>query len=71
MKTRKEILEQLYVGYKDLIDLGYGYVESKKLINEIRDKMKELNMYVPRTKTKLASTKLIRKRLGIWKQKII
>lgn len=66
MKTKEEILEQLYVSAKDLKILipTIGINGAKKAIKEIQEEMKEKGYFVPETKTLLALTKLVKKRFG-------
>ena len=56
-----------YMTAKDIQELipGIGYNAALKIINEIRKKMEELNYYVPKGKTKVALTWMIRKELGL------
>lgn len=67
MKTNKEILSQFYVTAKDLMQLipGLKPYKARIYISEIIAEMKELNMFIPSTKERLASTKLLKKKLGI------
>lgn len=67
MKTNEEILNQLYISASDLQKLiqPMGRATAIKYIKEIQEDMKEKGLFVPNTKTKLALTKLVRKRFGI------
>ncbi len=67
MKTKEEILNQIYVSAKDLRVLiqGLGINKSVEYIKEIQKEMKEKNYFVPQTKEYLALTKLVRKKFGI------
>ena len=67
MKTNDEILNQLYISANDLQTLiqPMGRTTAIKYIKEIQEEMKEKGLYVPNTRTKLALTKLVRKRFGI------
>ena len=71
MKTKEEILEQSYISPQDLKILipNIGIENCRNTINVIREEMKEKGLFVPQTIPKIALTKLIRKRFGIWKQK--
>ena len=71
MKTKEEILEQSYISPQDLKILipNMGIENCRNTINVIREEMKEKGLFVPQTIPKIALTKLIRKRFGIWKQK--
>ena len=65
MKTKEEILEQLYISAEDLrILIPIGKVKAIQAINEIREEMKEKGYYIPQTKIHLALTKLVRKKYG-------
>ena len=67
MKTKDEILNQIYVNVDDLRILipELNYYKALDIINEIQDEMKEQNMFIPGTRKKLVSTKLLKKKLGI------
>lgn len=63
-KTRKEILDKLYLNSQDLVQLGLTIKSARKVINEVQIQMELKGMYVPQTKTKLADTKMILKYLN-------
>lgn len=63
-KTRKEILDKLYLNSQDLVQLGLTIKSARKVINEVQIQMNLKGMYVPQTKTKLADTKMILKYLN-------
>lgn len=67
IKTKEEILEQTYISANDLKMLipAMGINNCTNFIKEVIQEMKEKNLYVPKTKKLLASTKLVRKRLGL------
>ena len=68
MKTKEEILDQLYISPQDLKILipALGIDKCRLLIDEIRDEMENKKYYIPpSTKPKLALTKLVRKKMGI------
>ena len=68
MKTKEEVLNQLYVSAKDIKTLipGLNINKCRDLIDEIQEEMKEKKLYIPpSTKPKRALTKLVRKKLGI------
>ena len=44
---------------------GIGYQEALRIIKEIRERMKEKGYLVPKGKTKVALTWMIRKELGL------
>lgn len=71
MKTKEEILDQLYISPRDLKLLipAMGRQSCLKLIKDIREEMEMKKMFVPKSRPLLAQTKMVRKRLGIWKQK--
>lgn len=58
-------LEKAYVGSKDLEALGLTIYEARKVISAVQKIMIEKGMYIPKTKSKLAYTKLVRKYLKI------
>ncbi len=66
-KNSSEILDQVYVSADDLEILmpSASYKQRLTLIKEIRDEMKERNLFVPGGKTLLASTKILKKKCGI------
>lgn len=65
-KTKEEILNQLYVSAYDLRKLipGMTYATAIKYIKLAQDEMREKNLLVPDGQTKLALTKIIRKKFG-------
>lgn len=67
MKTNKEILDQIYISAEDLMQLipGLKKYKARMYISEIISEMEELKMFIPNTKKRLASTKLVKKKLGI------
>lgn len=67
MKTKDEVLNQIYVNVDDLRILipELNYYKALDIMNEIQDEMKEQNMFIPGTRKKLVSTKLLKKKLGI------
>lgn len=67
MKTNKEILEQIYISAEDLIQLipGLKLYKARIYISEIIKEMEEQNMFIPKTRQRLAATKLVKKKLGI------
>lgn len=66
MKTKEEILNQLYITAEDLTILipTMNYQKALGYIKQTQEEMKEKNLFIPETKTKLALTKLIRKKFG-------
>lgn len=66
MKTREEILNQPYMSAFDLKELmpTVGIDKCRNYIKQIRQEMKENNYLVPESKTKLALTKLVKKKFG-------
>lgn len=67
MKTKEEILNQLYLSPQDLKLLvpSLGLDLCRDFIDETRKEMQEKNYFVPMTKPKLALTKIVKKKLGI------
>lgn len=65
-KTKEEILDQLYLSADDLNVLipEITYATALKYIKEIREEMEEKGYYLPHGKTKIALTKIIRKKFG-------
>lgn len=67
MKTKEEILNQVYMTPQDLKilvpTLGKNYCVN--CIKEIREEMESKGYYVPKTKPFLALTKLVKKKFGI------
>ena len=66
-KDVNTILEQQYISAYDLqvIIPHLAYNKALKYIEMFRDEMKEKNYFVPEGKTKVALTKLVKKKLGI------
>lgn len=66
-KTNKEILEQSYITAKDLQILipNLGYTTALSYIDDIREEMEEKGYFVPKGKTKVALTKLVKKKYGL------
>lgn len=67
MKTNKEILDQIYMSANDLMQLipGLKLYKARIYISEIIKEMEEQKMFIPKTRQRLASTKLVKKKLGI------
>ncbi len=66
MKTKEEILNQLYITAEDLMILipEIKYQRALGYINEIQKEMQEKNYFIPISQKKVALTKLIRKKFG-------
>ena len=66
-KTINDILEQQYLTAKDLTIIipTMSYSAALEYIKKIREKMVEKNYYVPKGKTLIALTWMIKKDLGI------
>lgn len=62
----EEIKKQDYLTAQDLMKLipNLTYDNAIKYINDAREEMKELNLFIPITRPKVALTKIIRKRFG-------
>lgn len=60
-----------YITVKELQQLiGTGYQSAMKIIDEVREEMKQKNYLIPKCRQKVALKRLIEKRLGIkWKKK--
>lgn len=67
MKTNKEILDQEYITARDIQKIipKLGYIKALSYIDELREEMKEKNYFVPEGRTKVALTKLFKKKFGI------
>ena len=67
IKTKEDILNQLYMSPQDLKILmpTMGIDNCRNCIANAIHIMREKNMYVPDTKPKLALTKVVKKMLGI------
>ena len=67
MKTNEEILNQQYITAKDIQQIipNLGYNSALKYIDDLREEMKTKNYFVPNGKTKVALTKLFKKKFGI------
>lgn len=63
----KEILNQSYITAKDLMIIipKLSYVRALKYIDDFREEMKEKGYFVPEGKTKVALTKLVKKKFGL------
>lgn len=67
MKTKEEILNQIYISPQDIKMLvpSMGIDLCRKYIDLARAEMKEKNYFVPDSKPKLALTKVVKKIMGI------
>lgn len=67
MKSKEEILNQLYLTAEDLITLIPEMKRQRALdiINEVRKEMQEKKYFIPISRKHLALTKLVKKKLGI------
>ena len=67
MKTKEEILNQIYITSNDLKllvpTLGKG--RCIEIVKELRNEMEKEGMYVPKTKPLLASVKMLRKKFKV------
>lgn len=65
--TTKEILEQQYLTAKDLMIIipKLSYARALKYIEDAREDMENKNYFVPEGKTKVALTKIIKKKFGL------
>lgn len=65
IKTKEEILEQLYISAYDLqLLIPMSYSTALEYIKKKQKEMEEKKLFVPPGKTKLALLKLIRKECG-------
>lgn len=63
---QKKILEKLYLSADDLMQLmPIGLSTARKYILEARNEMQTKKYFVPGGRTKVALTKIIRKKFGI------
>lgn len=59
-------MNNLYISAKDLQNnLNISYQSARRIIEEVRKEMKERNYLIPNTKTKLALTWMVKKRIGL------
>lgn len=67
MKTNEEILKQQYITAKDMQQIipSLNYLRALKYIDELRIEMKNKGYFVPEGRTKVALTKLFKKKFGI------
>ena len=67
MKTTKEILDQQYITALDMQQIipSLSYPRALKYIDELRIEMKKKGYFVPEGKTKVALTKMFKKKFGI------
>lgn len=67
MKTTKEILDQQYITAVDMMIIipSLSYPRALKYIDELRIEMKNRGYFVPEGRTKVALTKMFKKKFGI------
>ena len=67
MKTTKEILDQQYITALDMQQIipSLSYPRALKYIDELRIEMKNRGYFVPDGRTKVALTKMFKKKFGI------
>lgn len=67
MKTNEEILDQQYITATDMQQLipKLSYPRALKYIEELRFEMKQKGYFVPEGRTKVALTKIFKKKFGI------
>ena len=65
-EEKEQILNQVYLSADDLKKLmpSISHCNALKHIKEVRDEMVSKGYYLPSSRTKLALTKLVRKRFG-------
>ena len=67
MKTPEELLKQYYLTAEELtIIMPQLKIDmARKYINEIQKEMEEKGIFVPKSRTKMALTKLVKKKFGL------
>ena len=67
MKTKEEILEQVYLSPQDIKKLvpSLGIDLCRQFIDQARAEMSEKGYFVPESKPKIALTKIVKKMMGI------
>ena len=67
MKTKEQVLNQLYISPQDLKILipELGINNCLQIIKSMREEMRKKSIFVPNSKPLLAQTKLVVKILGI------
>ncbi len=66
MKTKEEILNQIYVNTNDILQLlPIGKTQALKVAKELRQKAIDQNYFIPMSKKILVPTKVLRKELKI------
>ena len=69
MKTKEEILNQIYVDTNDILQLlPIGRNQALKVAKELQQKATDQNYFIPLNKKILVPTKVLRKELKIWKE---
>lgn len=65
--TANELLDQYYLSAKDLtVIIPNLKIEKARIyISEIQKEMKDKGIFVPETRTKVALTKLVKKKFGL------
>lgn len=65
-KNIKEVLDQQYLTAKDLMLIipKLSYRRALEYIDDAREEMKQKNYFVPEGRTKVALTKIIKKKFG-------
>ena len=59
-------MDKEYINAKELQEMtGIGYQSAMKIIDKVREKMKEKGYYIPQCRTKIALRWLVKKELGI------
>lgn len=67
MKTQDEILKQQYITAKDIQKIipNLGYLTALSYIEDLQKEMEIKNYFIPKGKTKVALTKLFKKKFGL------
>ena len=66
MKTKEEILNQVYMTVKDLKAItGLGLGRCQNIMKELREEARELGYYIPIERNILVPTKIVKKKFKI------
>lgn len=66
MKTKEEILNQVYMTVKDLkVITGLGLGRCQSIMKELREEARELGYYIPIERNILVPTKIVKKKFKI------
>lgn len=66
MKTKEQILNQIYMTVKDLKQItGLGLNKCQNIMKELRDEAKQQGYYIPVERNILVPTKVVKKKFKI------